>query len=70
MSFASKQDASLKDAYLDVQGELARGRALDGWCVIVRPDRTVLNNGPLAEVDRVLREALTLLGNVAEKRSH
>jgi 3-(3-hydroxy-phenyl)propionate hydroxylase len=31
------------------------------WCVVVRPDRTVLHDGPLAEADRVLRESLALL---------
>lgn len=33
-----------------------------GWCAVVRPDRTVLHDGPVAEADRLLRESLANLG--------
>lgn len=32
------------------------------WCVVVRPDRTVLHDGPVAAADRIVRESLQLLG--------
>jgi 3-(3-hydroxy-phenyl)propionate hydroxylase len=38
------------------------GAAPFGWAAIVRPDRTVLHDGPIAEVDRLVRESLALLG--------
>jgi 3-(3-hydroxy-phenyl)propionate hydroxylase len=39
-----------------------RGR---GWCVVVRPDRTILHDGPLADADRIVREAIGILDGVA-----
>jgi 3-(3-hydroxy-phenyl)propionate hydroxylase len=32
-----------------------------GWCVVVRPDRTILHDGPVAEADRIVRESVHLL---------
>lgn len=31
------------------------------WCAVVRPDRTVLHDGPACEADRLVRESLALL---------
>jgi 3-(3-hydroxy-phenyl)propionate hydroxylase len=36
-----------------------------GWCFVVRPDRTVLHDGPLVDVDRLVRESLALLAATA-----
>lgn len=69
VAFASEPGENQKDAYVDVEGVFTRGAALDGWCVIVRPDRTLLHDGPLAEADRIVREGLKLLGNVERPRS-
>ncbi len=33
-----------------------------GWVAVVRPDRTVLHDGPLEQLDRIVHEALALLG--------
>jgi 3-(3-hydroxy-phenyl)propionate hydroxylase len=33
-----------------------------GWVAVVRPDRTVLHDGPLEQLDGMLREALEMLG--------
>jgi 3-(3-hydroxy-phenyl)propionate hydroxylase len=33
-----------------------------GWAAIVRPDRTVLHDGPLDEAARLVRESLQLIG--------
>jgi 3-(3-hydroxy-phenyl)propionate hydroxylase len=32
-----------------------------GWCAVVRPDRTILHDGPASQANRVAREALALL---------
>lgn len=45
----------------DVEGKLVPGTAPRGWCVVVRPDRTVVHDGPLADAERVLGETLALL---------
>jgi 3-(3-hydroxy-phenyl)propionate hydroxylase len=36
-----------------------------GWVAVVRPDRTVLHDGPLAQLDRILHVALATLGQPA-----
>lgn len=36
-----------------------------GRCFVVRPDRTVMHDGPVAEADRLVRESLRLLGTPA-----
>ena len=46
----------------DVDGCLLPKNAGDGWCAVVRPDRVVLHDGPLADADRLVRESLRLLG--------
>lgn len=49
-------------AWEDVQGTFLPGAAGFGWAAIVRPDRTVLHEGPAEEADRLVTEALALLG--------
>jgi 3-(3-hydroxy-phenyl)propionate hydroxylase len=53
----SKAMPSCAEDVEDAFAEITRTK----WCVVVRPDRTVLHDGPLAEADRVLRESLALL---------
>lgn len=48
-------------SYEDVSGALVPGTAPYGWCAVVRPDRTILHDGPIGDVDRVVREAIALL---------
>lgn len=48
-------------AYEDLSGALVPGTAPYGWCAVVRPDRTILHDGPIGEVDRVVHEAVALL---------
>jgi 3-(3-hydroxy-phenyl)propionate hydroxylase len=33
-----------------------------GWCLVVRPDRTVMHDGPIEEAERLVTESLRLLG--------
>ncbi len=46
----------------DLSGVFLPGAAPFGWAAVVRPDRTVLHDGPAAEADRLVRESLILLG--------
>jgi 3-(3-hydroxy-phenyl)propionate hydroxylase len=46
----------------DLNSALVPGFAPVGWAAIVRPDRAVLHDGPVAEVDSLVRESLELLG--------
>ncbi len=48
-------------AYEDLSGALVPGAAPYGWSAIVRPDRTILHDGPVTEADRLVRESLALL---------
>jgi 3-(3-hydroxy-phenyl)propionate hydroxylase len=41
-----------------------------GWCVVVRPDRTIMAEGPIEAADSLVWRALRLLGaEVSESRS-
>ena len=57
----AKGSARVRGAVEDLDGAFSAITST-GWCVVVRPDRTVLHAGPCAEVNRVLRESLDLLG--------
>ncbi|MGB8329745.1 MAG: bifunctional 3-(3-hydroxy-phenyl)propionate/3-hydroxycinnamic acid hydroxylase [Polyangiales bacterium] len=46
----------------DVTGTLVPERAPLGWAVVVRPDRTIMAQGPVCEADELVREALRMLG--------
>ncbi|ATB41327.1 3-(3-hydroxyphenyl)propionate hydroxylase [Cystobacter fuscus] len=50
------------DSWEDLHEALIPGAAPFGWAALVRPDRTVLHDGPVSEVNRLVREALVLLG--------
>lgn len=46
----------------DVEGQLVPGAAPHGSCVVVRPDRTVLHDGPAESAEQLVTDALALLG--------
>lgn len=46
----------------DMTETLVPGAAPVGWVAVVRPDRTVLHDGPLEELETVMRQSLTRLG--------
>lgn len=46
----------------DLTGVFLPGLASAGWSAVVRPDRTILHDGPIAQVNRLVRESLQLLG--------
>jgi 3-(3-hydroxy-phenyl)propionate hydroxylase len=45
----------------DLEGVFLPGTAPIGWVVIVRPDRTILHDGPITAVNQLVRESLALL---------
>jgi 3-(3-hydroxy-phenyl)propionate hydroxylase len=46
----------------DLDGIFLPRAAPFGWAAVVRPDKTILNDGPSGQADRLVRESLTLLG--------
>ncbi|NNE19657.1 MAG: 3-(3-hydroxyphenyl)propionate hydroxylase, partial [Myxococcales bacterium] len=48
----------------DISGALVPGIAPVGWAAVVRPDRTVLHDGPVTEAARLVGETQALLGAV------
>jgi 3-(3-hydroxy-phenyl)propionate hydroxylase len=49
-------------SFEDLDGTFMPGAAPFGWAAIVRPDRTIVHDGPVTEVDRLVRESLGLMG--------
>ena len=49
----------------DLDGTFMPGAAPVGWAAVVRPDRTVLHDGPVADVNRIVSESLALIGTPA-----
>ena len=54
----------------DLGGVFMPGAAPFGWAAVVRPDRTVLHDGPASEADRLVRESLSLLGAPSPAAAH
>ncbi len=50
------------DSWEDMTDCLVPHAAPVGWVAVVRPDRTVLHDGPLEQLERIVHQALTLLG--------
>jgi 3-(3-hydroxy-phenyl)propionate hydroxylase len=53
------------NAWEDLNGTLLPGAAPPGWVAIVRPDRTVLIDGPADDAPALVQRALALLGSAA-----
>ena len=49
-------------AWEDLSGALVPDAAPVGWLAVVRPDRTILIDGPATDVSRIIGEALAVLG--------
>lgn len=54
-----------EDCWEDLDGTFMPGVAPFGWAAVVRPDRTVLHDGPAAEVGRIVSESLASMGTPA-----
>ena len=46
----------------DLEGVFLPESVPFGWAAVVRPDRTILHDGPVSEASRLVRESLALLG--------
>jgi 3-(3-hydroxy-phenyl)propionate hydroxylase len=46
----------------DSEGRFIPGVGPSGWCIVVRPDRTILHDGPARDTNQMVRESLRLLG--------
>jgi len=46
----------------DLDGVFLPGVAPMGWAAVLRPDRTILHDGPVTDANRLVRESLGLLG--------
>lgn len=51
-----------ESAFEDLSGALVPGTVPYGWAAIVRPDRTIITDGPGTETARLVTETLKLLG--------
>ncbi|ROH86784.1 bifunctional 3-(3-hydroxy-phenyl)propionate/3-hydroxycinnamic acid hydroxylase [Stagnimonas aquatica] len=54
-------DDEADNVFEDLESRLLSSGQLYGWCAVVRPDRTVLHDGPISEADRLVRESIELL---------
>jgi 3-(3-hydroxy-phenyl)propionate hydroxylase len=54
--------SSKAEEYEDLTGVLVPAVAPPGQVILVRPDRTVLHDGPAADATRLVRECIALLG--------
>jgi 3-(3-hydroxy-phenyl)propionate hydroxylase len=48
-------------SFEDLDSRLVPEAAPYGWCAVVRPDRTIVHDGPVEDADRLVRESLALL---------
>jgi 3-(3-hydroxy-phenyl)propionate hydroxylase len=55
------QGVKAANAWEDIDGTFAVATNTRGWVALVRPDKTVLHDGPVAQCDQILREALAQL---------
>ena len=68
VQFAQRGRAGVRrpgDAWEDLDGALMPGAAPFGWTAVVRPDRTVLHDGPIADAARIVAESLAMFGTPA-----
>ncbi|MFZ6780454.1 bifunctional 3-(3-hydroxy-phenyl)propionate/3-hydroxycinnamic acid hydroxylase [Undibacterium sp. Ji83W] len=58
------QMSDSENSWEDMTDALVPGAAPVGWVAIVRPDRTIVHDGPIEEVNTIVSEALAVLGIV------
>ncbi|MHB9841766.1 bifunctional 3-(3-hydroxy-phenyl)propionate/3-hydroxycinnamic acid hydroxylase [Paraburkholderia terrae] len=51
------------NSWEDLEGAFLPGLASTGWAAVVRPDRTIVHDGPATDVNRLVQESLALLCN-------
>jgi len=70
LRFALSHDAAPRDweAYEVLDNAILDGAAPYGWCAVVRPDRTVMADGPVEQAGALVEVSLGLLGTAATYR--
>lgn len=61
ISHRGQQLDARASAWEDLHGTFLPGAVPYGWVAVVRPDKTIMNDGPAADVNRILQESLMLL---------
>ncbi len=63
VSIASEHDGRPRsqDACVALEDAVPARLARRGWCAVVRPDRTVLHDGPAVEAESIVSEAIALI---------
>ncbi|HTD05829.1 bifunctional 3-(3-hydroxy-phenyl)propionate/3-hydroxycinnamic acid hydroxylase [Undibacterium sp.] len=56
------QSGSGENSWEDMSDAFVPSAAPVGWVAVVRPDRTVLHDGPLEKIDAIVSEALAMFG--------
>ncbi|WP_134134393.1 hypothetical protein [Paraburkholderia sp. BL6665CI2N2] len=54
--------AARHDSWEDLDGVFLPRLVPVGWAAVVRPDKTVVHDGPATDASRLVRESLSLLG--------
>ncbi|MFM0553107.1 bifunctional 3-(3-hydroxy-phenyl)propionate/3-hydroxycinnamic acid hydroxylase [Paraburkholderia sediminicola] len=57
------------DSWEDLEGVFLPGLVPLGWAAVVRPDETIVHDGPATDANRIVRESLALLGNPVSVRT-
>ncbi|MFM0170810.1 bifunctional 3-(3-hydroxy-phenyl)propionate/3-hydroxycinnamic acid hydroxylase [Paraburkholderia sediminicola] len=57
------------DSWEDLEGVFLPGLVPLGWAAVVRPDKTIVHDGPATDANRIVRESLALLGNPVSVRT-
>ncbi|QWF17947.1 bifunctional 3-(3-hydroxy-phenyl)propionate/3-hydroxycinnamic acid hydroxylase [Lysobacter capsici] len=57
------------DVFEDLDNRLVPDAAPHGWCAVVRPDRTVVHDGPIEQAERIASESLALIAGGSPQRS-
>jgi 3-(3-hydroxy-phenyl)propionate hydroxylase len=58
-----------RDSWEDLEGVFLPGLVPLGWAAVVRPDKTIVHDGPATDANRIVRESLALLGNPLSVRT-
>jgi len=58
-----------RDSWEDLGGVFLPGLVPLGWAAVVRPDKTIVHDGPATDANRIVRESLALLGNPLSLRT-
>jgi 3-(3-hydroxy-phenyl)propionate hydroxylase len=57
-----------RNSWEDLEGVFLPGLVPLGWAAIVRPDKTIVHDGPATDANRLVRESLALLGEPIDAR--